>query len=180
MNTPTIVLICLLSALLGGGGAVLVYQLLVLPCLLKQGKARADLEASIKMNEEKEKLLAAHKGTEEFRGLLDNQYLRGLADGQKKALQDFSLAYTPVIEISDSFFRHTADAGYMMQIFYNSLPMGDPMKRHIKHEENFKDENMRFLIDSVNTTLQNIMLLADPLGIPVRVTKEPQIERTKR
>ncbi|GGI17859.1 hypothetical protein [Gottfriedia solisilvae] len=120
-----------------------------------------------------------HKQTEEFQSLLEVEFRKGIEEGEKRTLGKFALTYEPFIEVSDSFFKKTAEAGYTMQMFYSGLPIGDPMKRITKYEEKYKDENVKYLIDSVNGTLNNILLMVDPLGIPVKVNGNPKIEKKK-
>lgn len=109
--------------------------------------------------------------------LLDVEFRKGLEEGEKRAMGKFAITYQPIVEITENFLKRTADVGYMMQMFFNGLPFGDPMKRITNHEEKFKDDNLKYLVDSVTSTLNNIMLMADPIGIPVKVNEKPKIEK---
>jgi hypothetical protein len=111
--------------------------------------------------------------TDEFKALFEVEFLKGIEEGEQRAMNRFSLGYDPFVEIKDSFFMHTADVGYTMQIFYNGLPLADPMKRVLNHDEKFKEENLKYLVDSVTNSINNLK----PLGIPANINKNPQIKR---
>ncbi|AIQ20643.1 hypothetical protein H70357_31105 [Paenibacillus sp. FSL H7-0357] len=120
-----------------------------------------------------------HSGPQEIKALMEIEYRKGVEEGEKKAFVKFTLIYEPFVDISDSLLKKTAEAGYTMQMFYNGLPLGDPMKRVTHHEEKYKDENMKYILDTINGTINNLMLVADPLGIPVTMNEKPKIEKKK-
>ncbi|MEK4878744.1 MULTISPECIES: hypothetical protein [Paenibacillus] len=120
-----------------------------------------------------------NKGPEEIKALMEIEYRKGVEEGEKKAFAKFTLIYEPFVDISDSLLKKTAEAGYTMQMFYNGLPLGDPMKRVTHHEEKYKEENMKYILDTINRTINNLMLVADPLGIPVIMNEKPKIEKKK-
>lgn len=121
-----------------------------------------------------------HKQTEEYKAILDNEYRKGIDEGAKKASEKLSIFYEPFVEITDSFFKKTAEIGYIMQIRYSGLPIGGSIKRVTQREEKFKEENVNKLIETAQSVVNNLLLTIDPLGIPKNfVVQEPKVCREK-
>ncbi|PWW02502.1 hypothetical protein DFQ01_109127 [Paenibacillus cellulosilyticus] len=143
-------------------------------------KKIAHLETSATIETQIKDGVQEYKLTEEFNSIKEIEYRKGIEEGEKRTLSRFSLTYEPFVEVRDTLLKRTAEVGYIMQMTYSGFLIGDPMKRVTQHEEKFKDENVKYLVDSVNGILNNIMLVADPLGIPVKVNKTPKIEKKKK
>lgn len=111
------------------------------------------------------------KQSTDFKVLLENENNKGKIDGRKETLQQFRISYQPFVDNHDSFLKHTAEAGYYMQIFYEGLPIGDPMKRITKHDEKFKEENLKYLVDSATEAVNQIAKAATGTGIPVSIAE---------
>jgi hypothetical protein len=112
---------------------------------------------------------------------LENQYLKGQIYGEQETLKKFTLLYEPFVEVSEGIFKKSAVSGYQLQMYFNGLPLGDPTRRVIKKEEKFKEENMKYLIEQVYGTIQKIVEIATPAGIPVKIaTKVLESKRAKK
>lgn len=179
MSITVAILSISVSFIIGLISSYLLYKFVFAKRDFEEGKRIAYLENSEIRNQQVKSGILEHKETDEFKSLLEIEYLKGVEEGGKRELSKFTLSYEPFVDIAENFFRKTADAGYIMQIFYNGLPLGDPMKRVTNHEEKYKDENVKYLIDSVNGTINNILLMADPLGIPVKVNEKTKIGKKK-
>lgn len=179
MSLTVAILSILISLIIGSIGSYFIYNSIFAKRHIEEGKRLANLE-NIEMRDQQVKSgILEHKETEEFKSLLEVEFRKGIEEGEKRTMSKLALAYEPFIDISENFFRKTAEAGYTMQMFFNGLPLGDPMKRVTNHVEKYKDENVKYLVDSVNGTLNNILLMVDPLGIPVKVNENPKIGKKK-
>lgn len=111
---------------------------------------------------------------------LKTEYLKGKEDGEAKALEKFTISYDPFIEVNDTFFVKTAETGYIMQVFYNGLPFGEPTRRVLEHVEKYKEENAKLIIESITNTLSNIVYTSKTVGIPVTVNSQAKIEKKRK
>lgn len=179
MPSTVFALSIIVSFIVGIIASYVLFKLVFVKRYLEEGRRISRLEHGDSMNAQIKTGIREHKDTEEFKALLEVEYRKGVEEGEKKALGDFGLSYEPYVEVTDTFLKRTADIGYMMQMFYKGLPIGDPMKRITSHEEKFKEDNLKYLIDTVTGTLNNIMHMAAPLGIPVKVSQNPKIEKKK-
>ena len=109
--------------------------------------------------------------------ILEVQFRRGIEEGEKKSKEKFTLAYEPFVDITDTFLKRTAEAGYTMQIIYEGIPLGDPMKKITTREEKFKEENLNHLVENTTLLLNNV--LSTMKGLPVR-TNQLRILRSKK
>ncbi len=164
----------------GSLGTYLFVKLFLSRHYIEQGKKLEHSENSEARHADILEGIITHKNTEEFKSLLEVQFMKGVEEGEKRAMRKFVLSYDPFVEIRDTFLKKTADAGYLLQMYYNGLPFGDPMKRITTHEEKYKEENLKHLIDTVSGTLNNIILMADPLGLPVSINPKPKIQKKKK
>jgi hypothetical protein len=127
-----------------------------------------------------QKEISKHKESDDYKNNLENNYLKGKIDGAKEELEKFTFNYEPYVDIFETYFRKTVEVGYQIQIFYNGMPIGDPTKRVVKHNEKFKDENVKHLVDQVNETIKSIAQIGISKGIKVKTTDTPVKSSRKR
>lgn len=117
--------------------------------------------------------ISRHRESEDYKNVLENSYLKGRLDGAREELERFTINYEPFIDIYDSYFRKTFEAGYQVQIFYNGIPVGDPTRRVVRHREKFKEENVKLLMEQVNSAIGTIAQSVASKGIPVKTSQTP-------
>lgn len=123
---------------------------------------------------------AGEKKGYEKRSEEQNSYLQGKIDGGREELEKLTISYEPFVDIHENFFRKSVDAGYQLQIFYNGMPLGDPTRRVVRHNEKFKDENVKQILDQVNEIIRTISKTGNSKGIPVRTSESPNRSRKKK
>lgn len=101
----------------------------------------------------------------------------GEMEGAKNELAKFNIEYTPFINTKDEFLKKRAESGYLMQLFYSGLPIGEATKRVTVVEEKYKEENAKYLIESVTKTIDNICKVATTNNIPIQIS--PNVQRGK-
>jgi hypothetical protein len=180
MSTMEFVLSLIISFILGVVVLYVIFRVVFFKRYIEEGKRFAVLEHSelrnLQVNEQLQKL----KETEEFKALLEVQYLRGVDEGGKLTMNKFSLKYEPFVEIKDNYIKRTAEIGYYMQLNYDGFPIGDQMKTVTNYEEKFKEENIKYLVDTVIITINNYINKLTPYGIASQLNTEPRIQRIKK
>jgi len=123
--------------------------------------------------------ISKHRESEDYKNVVENSYLKGRLDGAREELERFTINYEPFIDIYDSYFRKTVEAGYQVQIFYSGIPVGDPTRRVMRHREKFKEENVKFLTEQINSAISTIAQSAASKGIPVKTSPTPVKSKVK-
>lgn len=112
------------------------------------------------------------KVLDEYDAMFNSVYRKGVEDGEKKALSRFSIKYDDYEKTIDSFFNKKVNIGYTMQLFYEGLPIGDQMVKIIYHNEKVKEDNVKYLVETVQETIQQIGMQASTKGIPVMISNK--------
>ncbi len=136
---------------------------------VKSGYEKRGNEEYKKIREE----ISKHRESEDYKNVLESSYLKGRLDGARDELERFTINYEPFLDIYDSYFRKTVEAGYQVQIFYNGIPVGDPTRRVVRHREKFKEENVKLLMEQINSAISAIAQSAASKGIPVKTSQTP-------
>lgn len=105
-----------------------------------------------------------------YEAVLAVEHAKGKAAGAAEERERWALCYTPVTVDDDGFFSHTVEIGYETQLFYNGMPVNDPVRRVIETVKKSKDENIRAALDLAHkaTDLAIAAAAARQGGIPVK------------
>lgn len=136
-----------------------------------------NLEIAASLDLSKREGIQDYKKSDEYKALNEIEYLKGIEEGEKKALNRFAIKYDDYERTTETFFNKKIDIGYTMQIFYDGFPIGEPMVRIVYHNEKFKDENVKYLVGKVQETIQQIQLQAATRGIPVLVNEKKKSKK---
>lgn len=143
-------------------------------------KYKSDLYRSEDVDKIVNEKISAFKNSEEFKMILNYHFENGVKQGAENELTKFAIEYKPFVNTYDDFFKKKAEIGYSMQLFYNNLPLGDPMNRITQKEEKFKEENLNIIIENITQNIRNISAIAKSNMIPVNISSVPERNNNKK
>lgn len=113
-----------------------------------------------------------YKKSEDYLTALSLCTKNGEIEGAKKELAKFNIEYTPFINIKDEFLKKKAESGYLMQLSYSGLPIGEATKYVTGYEEKYKEENAKYLIEAITKTVENVSKIASKNNIPTQINPD--------
>lgn len=109
---------------------------------------------------------------------LEIEYKRGVEEGKLIERKKLQVKIIPKLEVEDGMFSKTLYSGYIEQISYDGFSIGEPHYTLVKKEEKFKEENLKFIAETIQKTVENLAAMyiendinAKALKIPFSSTK---------
>ena len=124
--------------------------------------------------------ISNYKNSEGYDALFSLEHTKGKNAGMNEERTKWQLTYTPIVINNESFFSHTIETGYEMQIFYAGFPINDPLRRITDFHKKSKDHNINKFIEIAEKAVEVAVAIASKNKIPVSIKKTRQEKKIEK